>query len=440
MAMTSIYADDFKTDPYWWDAAPPDVEGDMPPPARVDVAVVGSGYTGLSTALELARAGRDVVVLEAQRFGEGASTRNGGMLSGGVNVGKGGDVERLYGGNRVTAMLEEASESFAHLEALIDREGINCHFKKTGRFVGAHTPAAYRAQADRLTMLNSAADAGARMVPRDRQHEEIATDFYHGGMVVERAGGLHPALYHKGLRAACRTAGVKLAAHTMVHGIEGTDGDLAVRTSRGVVRARQVVLGTNGYTGAATPWHRRRVVPVASYIIATEPLGKDRVKALFPTLKVIADTKRVLFYFRPSPDGTRVVFGGRASFRSRTALETAPVLYRYMLGVFPQLEGVRITHAWNGNVAFTFDRVPHMGDRDGVHYALGCNGSGVVMMSHLGHRIALKILGKTNRPSAFDNLPFETRPFYHGHPWFLPAVGAWYQIRDWLDRRWAASK
>lgn len=211
-----------------------------------------------------------------------------------------------------------------------------------------------------------------------------------------------------------------------------------MRTSRGTVRARQVVLGTNGYTGAATPWHRRRVIPVASYIIATEPLGQERVKELFPRLKVIADTKRVLYYFRPSPDGMRVVFGGRASFRSRTALETAPVLYRYMLGVFPQLDGVKISHAWNGNVAFTFDRVPHMGDRDGVHYALGCNGSGVVMMSHLGHRIALKILGKTNRPSAFDSLPFETRPFYHGYPWFLPAVGAWYQMRDWLDRRWAA--
>ena len=155
-------------------------------------------------------------------------------------------------------------------------------------------------------------------------------------------------------------------------------------------------------------------------------------------MRMIADTKRVLYYFRPSPDGTRVVFGGRASFRTRTALETAPILYEYMVGVFPQLRGVRLSHAWTGNVAFTFDRIPHMGDRDGVHYALGCNGSGVVMMSHLGHRTALKILGRTNRPSAFDGLPFETRPLYHGTPWFLPAIGAWYKLRDWIDRRSAA--
>jgi glycine/D-amino acid oxidase-like deaminating enzyme len=245
-------------------------------------------------------------------------------------------------------------------------------------------------------------------------------------------------MYHQGLRRACRAAGVKLSAHTAVEGIDGRAGDLTVRTSRGPVRARDVVLGTNGYTGAATPWHRRRVIPVGSYIIATEPLGEQRVRELFPSLRVVGDTKRVLYYFRPSPDGTRVVFGGRASFRTTSALEAAPVLYGYMLGVFPQLAGVKLTHAWTGNVAFTFDRVPHMGERDGIHYAMGCNGSGVVMMRHLGHRTALKILGRTNRPSAFDGLPFETRPLYHGHPWFLPAVGAWYRLRDWLDRRRAA--
>lgn len=199
MAEPSIYAENFKTDPYWWDAAPPDAEGDAPPPARVDVAIVGSGYTGLSAALELARGGREVAVLEAQRFGEGASTRNGGMLSGGVNVGKGGDVERLYGAERVAAMLEEASESFAHLEALIEREGIDCQFSKPGRFVGAHTPSAYRAQADRLETLNTSANAGAYMVPRDRQGEEIASDYYHGGMVVERAGGAAPRAVSQGL-------------------------------------------------------------------------------------------------------------------------------------------------------------------------------------------------------------------------------------------------
>src|SRR3546814_508041 len=136
MAEPSIFAEGFKTDPYWWDAAPPDDEGDQPPPERVDVAVVGSGYTGLSAALELARGGVDVAVLEAQRFGEGASTRSGGMVSGGVNVGKGGDVERLYGADRAQAMIAEAADSYGHFEQLIEREGIDCLYRRSGRFVG----------------------------------------------------------------------------------------------------------------------------------------------------------------------------------------------------------------------------------------------------------------------------------------------------------------
>lgn len=435
MTPNDIFADGFKTEPYWWEASPPDDEGDAPPPEQVDVAVIGSGYTGMSAALELARNGVDVVVLEAQRFGEGASTRSGGMVSGGVNVGKGGDIEKLYGRARVDDMLAEARDSYDHLEQIIRRENIDCFYARTGRFVGAHTPDAFKEMAAKVEGLNAHADAGAALVPRERQAEHVNTEYYHGGMTVDRAGGVHPSLYHKGLRDACRRAGVKLSAHTRVEGIDGTAGDLTVRTSRGPVRAKEVVLGTNGYTGKATPWHRRRVIPIASYIIATEPLGTERVSALFPSGRMIADSKRVLYYFRPSPDGTRVIFGGRASFRSRTALETAPVLHRYMLGIFPQLAGVKITHAWNGNVAFTFDRVPHMGDENGVHYAMGCNGSGVVMMSHLGHRVALKILGKTNRASAFDGLPFETRPFYSGVPWFLPTIGAWYKFRDWMDRR-----
>ena len=435
MASQTIFADGFKTEPYWWEAAPPDEEGNTDPPDQVDVAVIGSGYTGMSAALELARNGVSVAILEAYRFGEGASTRSGGMVSGGVNVGKGGDIERQYGADRVTAMLEEARDSYDHLEHVLGREKIECFYARTGRFVGAHTPSAFQSLSARVDDLNSKADAGAALVPRERQKEHVVTDYYYGGMTVGRSGGLHPSLYHKGLRAACRRAGVVLCANTRVEGIDGLAGDLTVRTSRGAVRAKEVIVGTNGYTGTATPWHRRRVVPVASYIIATEPLGEDRVRELFPDGRMIADTKRVLYYFRPSPDGTRVVFGGRASFRSRSALETAPVLYQYMLGIFPQLAGVRITHGWTGNVAFTFDRVPHMGCENGVHYALGCNGSGVVMMSHLGHRTAVKILGKTNRPSAFDGLPFETRPFYTGAPWFLPAVGAWYKFRDWVDRR-----
>ncbi|WP_086465394.1 NAD(P)/FAD-dependent oxidoreductase [Oceanibaculum nanhaiense] len=428
-----IFADSFKAEPYWWEAARPTAALASTLPGATDVAIVGGGYAGLSTALELARNGTDVTVLEAEDLGWGASSRNGGMVSGGVNVGKGRTMED----DATRAMLAEAGAAYAHLENLITREGIDCFYARTGRFVGAHTPAAYEAQAKRVEALNRLAESEAYMVPRDRQHEEIASDFYHGGMVVQRAGGVHPALLHKGMLEAAHKAGARLCAGARVGRIDGAPGSFRLSTSKGELKAKEVVIATNGYTGDATPWQKRRLVPVGSFIIATEELGEERVRALFPKLRMISESKRVLCYYRPSPDGKRIIFGGRAKFGQATPTESAPILYGFMCDRFPQVRGVKITHAWTGNVAFTFDRLPHMGRQAGLHYALGCNGSGVVMMTHLGHRTALNILGHANSPSAYEALPMPTVPLYGGNPWFLPIVGSYYRMRDWIDRRTA---
>ena len=433
MSDTSVFTDDFKTDPYWWEAARPDHEEERALLEACDVLVIGSGFAGLSAALELKRNGVDVCVVDAEALGWGASSRNGGHVSGGVNIGKSSGLPA----KQINAMIEEAAESYQHLEDVIERENIDCFYRRSGRFVGAHCPSAYAKLERRVDELNAHADSGAEMIPRERQREELNTDFYYGGMTVELSGCLHPALYHRGLLNACRAAEVTLCPRTRAGYIAGNEDNFTVDTSRGRIRAKQVVVATNGYTGEATPWHQQRVVPVSSYIIATEELGEQRVRELFPNLKVVGDTKRVLYYFRPSPDLKRVIFGGRESFAAKSALETAPRLHDFMCNVFPQLKGVRITHGWTGNVAFTYDRVPHMGTQSGMHYCLGCNGSGVVMMSHLGHRTALKILGQTNRASAFEAVELPSIPFYGGNPWFLPMVGGYYQLRDWIDRRFA---
>ncbi len=200
------------------------------------------------------------------------------------------------------------------------------------------------------------------------------------------------------------------------------------------MRAKHVVVATNGYTGDATPQLKRRIIPVASHIIATEELPADLARSLIPRGRTINDTPRVLTYYRMSPDGKRMVFGGRARFTAVGPEVSAPALHRMMTDRFPQLAGAKVTHAWTGNVAFTFDYLPHMGEIDGMHYALGCNGSGVAMMSYLGHQTARKIIGGGNRVSAFEDLDFPARPFYTGNPWFLPIVGGWYRLRDRIDR------
>jgi glycine/D-amino acid oxidase-like deaminating enzyme len=199
-----------------------------------------------------------------------------------------------------------------------------------------------------------------------------------------------------------------------------------------------VVVATNGYTGDLTPRLKRRVVPVASHIIATEELP-EHASALIPELRAIGDTKRVLTYYRPSPDGKRLIFGGRARFTAAPPEVSAPALYRYMIDRFPQLDGIRITHVWTGNVAFALDYMPHMGTDQGLHYLLGCNGNGVAMMTYLGTQTAKKIAGGSNAPiNPLDGRDFPEHALYNGEPWFLPMIGAWYRTRDWIDRRLAA--
>jgi glycine/D-amino acid oxidase-like deaminating enzyme len=200
------------------------------------------------------------------------------------------------------------------------------------------------------------------------------------------------------------------------------------------VRADEVVIATNGYTRDLTPELKRRVVPLASHIIATEELPPNLAASLIPKRRTLADTRRVLCYYRMSPDGKRMIFGGRARFTPVTPQQSAPILYRFMTDRFPQLLGTKITHAWTGNVAFTLDALPHMGQQNGMHYLLGCNGSGVAMMTYLGWQTARKIAGVANRQSAFDTEEFPTHPLYSGNPWFLPAIGGWYRLRDSVDR------
>jgi glycine/D-amino acid oxidase-like deaminating enzyme len=428
-----VFAPDFQDAPYWWEAAPPSHAPVPAPPGRAEVAIVGAGYCGLAAALELRRHGIEAVVLDAARIGHAASSLNGGMVAGSLKLGH-AELAGAFGPERATALLEESARCLPFLEDLLAREGIECHYRRGGRFVGAHSPSAYASLEGRVETIRKLTGADAWLVPRGRQREEIDTGYYHGGMVAEASGGLHPALYHQGLADAARRAGALVLEETPVEAIARRPNGFTLRTPRGDVEAREVVVATNGYTGPVTPWLRRRLVPLGSYIIATEPLPPETARRLIPRGRMIVDTYRVLSYYRLSPDGTRVLYGGRASFRRVSARQAAPTLHAMMTSVWPELARTRVTHAWTGNVAFTFDHVPHMGVHEGVRYAAGCQGSGVAMASYLGHRTALAIAGKAQAPCAFDGLPFPTRPAYTGDPWFLPVVGGYYRLRDRLER------
>ena len=434
MSDDAIFAPGFKTTPWWWEAAPPPEPGPVSLPEHAEVLVIGGGLCGLSCALELGRGGVPALVLDREAIGWGASSRNGGALSGAGSLGRAkSDVGKGLDPKLLAEMVEEAEASFDALDALIAREGIDCAWRRCGRFVGAHTEAAMATLAKRADLLNAAEPGSAELLPRARLEEELRTTLYHGGLRISRAGSLHPALYTQGLAMAARRAGATLVGGVAVQGIAREDAGFVVTTSAGTVKARHVMVATNGYTGRATPWHRRRVIPVASYMIATEEIGADRVRALLPKLRVYGDTKKILYYFRPSPDGLRILFGGRATLSDTDPRIGARWLHRQMVDLFPELAGVRITHGWKGNVAFAFDMLPHVGVNDGVHFALGCNGSGVTTMTHLGTVAARMMLGGDNRVSAFARLRMPTMPGYTGVPWFMPIVTGLYRMKDRRD-------
>src|SRR5262249_54474417 len=310
-----IFHRDFSPAPYWWEAYAPTVGGLVDVPRGARVAIVGGGYAGLSSALELAKHGIDAVVLEANELGFGASTRNGGAVSGGVNVGKSFTGKTIEGASdRVEPILSDAGGAFTLIDRLVAGGKISGFWEKSGRFVGAWARKHFDAQSRRLAMLNAATHSSAYMVPRERQREEIASDYYFGGMVVERSGKLHPALYYKGLLNACRRRNVVVCAKAAVTHIGREGSAWRVETVRGSLAVGDVVVATNGYTGSPTPALRRRVVPIASHIIATEELPPDLASSLIPKARTLSDTKRVLCYYRMSPDGRRMVFGGRARF------------------------------------------------------------------------------------------------------------------------------
>jgi glycine/D-amino acid oxidase-like deaminating enzyme len=439
--------------PYWWDTVParPEShdldrhesridhespihhESQIPnPESRFDVAIVGAGYTGLAAARQLALAGASTIVLERDRVGFGASSRNGGQVIAGMRLDPGVLVRR-FGEARAHQLFDIALESIDALEALIAGERIGCEYERTGHLQAAWRPSHFEAFRKEQALLARVFQHRVELVSRTDQRAELGSDAYYGVMVDERSGALNPAKYVEGLATSACRAGAQIATGTEVVRISRNSGRWRLDTSAGSVDAGDVLVATNGYTSASVPALQRRFIPVGSYIVATKPLAGADAAAILPRRRMAFDSKQFLFYFRLTRDN-RLLFGGRAEFAVPTAdsaKRAASILRRGLSRVFPQLSSAPIEYAWGGRVAFTRDEMPRAGILEGAYYAGGYCGHGIAMATYLGTLIGRRIAGE-----AFDHPLFDDRfaaiPLYRGRPWFLPFVGAYYKVKDWL--------
>jgi glycine/D-amino acid oxidase-like deaminating enzyme len=426
---------------YWLDTLPSagsqecDVSGQNPVrlASHADVVIVGAGYTGLAAARHLAQVGASVLVIEREQVGWGASSRNGGQVLTGMKVEPATLVAR-FGTTRARQLFDIATASLARLDALIAEEAIDCEYIRSGHIQAAFKPAHFDAFRQEQELLSRVFDHQVRLLPRAEQHAEIGTDVYHGVLVDELSGGLNPARYVRGLADAATRAGATIVTGVAVTSLEHQTGKWRVRTTGGDVETRDVLAATNGYADAAVPALQRRFVPIGSYIIATAPLDERVAAGLLPRRRMAFDSKNFLYYFRVTAD-RRLLFGGRAEFGTpdaNTTRRAAAILRKGMHTIFPALAGVDIDYAWGGNVAFTRDQMPRAGRLDDLNYAGGYCGHGVAMSTYLGEQIARRIAGEPIDHPLFDD-GFPPIPLYSGNPWFLPLVGAYYQVKDWLQ-------
>lgn len=423
------FAPDARLAPYWWDEVPRPVPSPSTVPASADVVVVGSGYTGLCAALQTARGGRGTLIFDAEDAGFGCSTRNGGQISTSIKPSFEA-LSRKHGETKARAIIGEGHRSLAWIGDFIRSEQMDCGFAVVGRFHAAHNASEFESLARGVKTQAKGLEVEAHVVQRSEQRGELGTDIYHGGVVYPRHAAVNPARYHRELLARVEKAGASMLARCPVTSIEKESTGFKVTTARGAVLARSVIVATNGYTGAPTPWFRRRVIPIGSYMIATEPLAPEVMARLMPKRRIVSDTRKVVYYYRPSPDGRRILFGGRVSLNETDPRVSGPKLRRDLVAIFPELASTRISHSWHGFIAYTFDELMHVGRHDGLHYALGYCGSGVGMASYLGTRLGQQVLGLKEGATAFDGLNFPTRPFYTGNPWFLAPSIAYYRWRD----------
>ena len=397
-----------------------------------DVCVVGAGIAGCSSALHLAQAGLSVVLLEQHRVSWGASGRSGGQALFGIAAGQ-AKLERLIGAADARAVWEISVEALALIRDLIRRHAIACDLTDGFLYTAVRERHVRELEAE-LTELRERLDyRSVRYVPRAELRELLATDRYLGALYDSNSAHLHPLNYTLGLARAAEQHGVRIFEATRATGFAPAGARVRVQTPHGEVRARFLVLCGNVYLGDTVPELAAKIMAVATYIVATEPLGAERARQLIANNAAVSDMNWVLDYFRRSADH-RLLFGGRVNYSGLKSFDAPGATRVRMLRVFPQLEGVRIDYAWGGHVDITLNRAPHFGRlAPNVYFLQGFSGHGIALTGIAGKLVAEAIRGTAERFDVFARIRHGNFP--GGAALRRPALVLamlWYRLRDLL--------
>lgn len=421
-----------KPSPLWVEEypRPRGITSDLP--SDTDVLIVGSGLTGLSAALRLARGGKTVAVVDRGAIASGASAINGGMVSPDVKAGIPVVFER-FGSELGHEMWQATVRSVDIVSDITRAENIDARIVRGGMAaLGTHAGSQAKFEKS-VAWYRKTVGVDWEVLGPDRVSEVVAGDRFTAALFEPEGLGIQPARFVFGIAERVAAAGAALIENCAVHDVSRDGPGFKVGTEKGTVRAGEVILATNGYTTAEPiPELARRVVPIGSYIIVTEPLG-ERATRIFPRGSMTYTKRRLLNYMRRTPD-ERILIGGRRNLHTGLDLEeSAADLRHQLLGYFPDLEDAEITHAWGGKLGVPFDLIPHMGQIDGVWYALGYAGHGVGLSTLMGHELAGMLLGE-EPPSVFTKVPHPTRFYYRGKPWFLTPASILFRVLDRLGR------
>ncbi len=424
---------------YWTDTAPAFVAKPHELPAKVDVAVVGGGFCGLSAALALARQGARVAVLEAgAHVAAEASGRNGGHVNNGLAV----DYATLaakVGAARAKGWYQAYDAAVDTVESLVRDEAIDCDFRRTGKRKLATKPQHLLELQRSVDLLHKdGVDADVELLDARQVRAEVQSEQFHGAILYRRSGQMHMGRFAHGMAVAAQRNGAQIHTSTEVRRMQriGKTHVHRLETARGTVEAQQVLLATGAsqHGGYGTfGWLRRRIVPIGSFILVTEPLGAVQAQALLAKGRNYTTVANIHHYFRLTADH-RLVFGGRARFSVANTQSDAlagEVLRRNLLTTFPQLADVRLEYCWGGVVDMTQDRLPHAGERDGLYYSMGFSGHGTQMSTHMGGCMARVMQGQA-AANPWRERDWPAIPGHFGKPWFLPAVGFYYALKDRL--------